>query len=238
MKREEVYDLIFEKYLHIVRMIAIEQTNKLKANRNGNVNAEAQDHHKTKPKIVFDHKQKQLVIVNDRSKYKVIEAVHTKQNFLLPKEPPSFVYPDYKGISTVLSENTSKAINKTSQSESGISSKSPKKDETLERTKDNPITFEQAIGNMNLEYFSIKDNTEGSPDYYTAESNFGEADDFEKIEKSEADLKNENEVNGMKKNEQLKYDEDPWTSISANETNEEVENKEITKDIEDDFVKI
>ncbi|CAK5089131.1 unnamed protein product [Meloidogyne enterolobii] len=267
---DEVHNLMFDndKYLNIAKIIAIEQTKILKEKEKSK-NKEAVQH-KTKPKIDFnDNQNKKKLILgkltpslsrgndrtilqggNDRATGKAIESVQPKFNPPQPKENPSFVYREYKGIPSVLTENTTKNANKFSQHEAGTSSQSPKKDKILEKNKaKEPIPFTKAIANMNSDYVSVKRNqanpdvkiikksspkqtsSDDSLDYYTADSNFDGDEEFENIEKSEAEMKE-------KKNEEdwvhvaKKNNEEPSTSSYA------VVMDEDSDDMEDDFFKV
>nr|CAD2185412.1 unnamed protein product [Meloidogyne enterolobii] len=124
---EEVHNLMFDndKYLNIAKMIATEQTRILKEKEKSKIKEAVQ--HKTKPKIDFNDNQnhKKLILGgndrtilgggndrtilgggNDRTTGKAIESVQPKFNPPQPKENPSFVYREYKGIPSVLTENT------------------------------------------------------------------------------------------------------------------------------------
>uniref|UniRef100_A0A914KTC0 Uncharacterized protein n=1 Tax=Meloidogyne incognita TaxID=6306 RepID=A0A914KTC0_MELIC len=272
IKFEEVHNLMFdnEKYLNIAKMIATEQTRILKEKEKSKIKEAVQ--HKTKPKIDSNANQnhKKLILGgndrtilgggsdrtilgggNDRTTGKAIEPVQPKLNMPPPKENPSFIFQEYKGIPSVLTENTPKDANKVSQHETGTSSQSPKKVKILGKNKaEEPIPFTKAITNMDYDYLSVKGSqanpnekiteksspkqtsSNDSLDYYTADSNFYGDEEFENIEKSEAEMKE-------KKNEEdwvhvaKKNNEEPSTSSYAMGMDEDSED-----DMEDDFFKI
>uniref|UniRef100_A0A915LJ11 Uncharacterized protein n=1 Tax=Meloidogyne javanica TaxID=6303 RepID=A0A915LJ11_MELJA len=272
IKFEEVHNLMFdnEKYLNIAKMIATKQTRILKEKEKSKIKEAVQ--HKTKPKIDSNANQnhKKLILGgndrtilgggsdrtilgggNVRTTGKAIEPVQPRLNMPPPKENPSFIFQEYKGIPSVLTENTPKDANKVSQHETGTSSQSPKKVKILEKNKaEEPIPFTKAITNMNYDYLSVKGSqanpnekiteksspkqtsSNDSLDYYTADSNFYGDEEFENIEKSEAEMKE-------KKNEEdwvhvaKKNNEEPSTSSYAMGMDEDSED-----DMEDDFFKI